>query len=550
MGMSQLRIKQLSPFVANQISAGEVIERPASVVKELLENALDSGADVVSIEIGYGGLNQVKISDNGSGILADDLPLAIAAHATSKIIQLNDLYALSSMGFRGEALASIAAVSRLSLSSKPQTQEHAMMIRSSPEGLNLLPCPRSCGTTVDVLDLFYNAPVRKKFLKSARIEYQAIEMVVKRFALSAPTIALTLKHDGKETLTLPAATSEKTKLLRIRKLLGKQFMDHAIYLDVLQGGMRLLGWASGQAYQRSQNDRVWVYINQRMVKDKLVNHAIKQAYANILHPGRSPACVLYLTLPSQDIDVNVHPTKHEVRFQQPRLIHDFILSSISNVLLEDSSENTPLKSVQHNNSHPALVAREGYYRQTLRAHMDVAPPIMREWLILNDRFVVLFVQDEPYLVDIEPIQQQCFLSMLNQQPLPLDSRPLLVPVSHTVKRSEHELLSQYQPILKQLGVQLDWMGDTSVVIRTVPLLLPQLDLQQLLNGLTSPVLLQSALMKRLVDCQSSNVHQLNHEDKIRVVDYLQQQCLTVSPFSSWCIHLNVEQCKAVLGVTQ
>lgn len=312
-----LRIQQLPPAIANQIAAGEVIERPASVVKELLENALDAGADTISIDIAYGGLNQIKISDNGSGIFADDLPLAIAAHATSKITRLDDLYSIGSMGFRGEALASISSIAKLKISSRPASQEHAMMLAVQGSESIISPCARSQGTTIDVVDLFFNAPVRKRFLKSEKLEFQAIETVVKRFALSAPQIALTLKHNNKLVLSLARATDAKSRHARMAKIFGKAFDDHALYIDVERAGMRLEGWLSGIEVQRSQNDRQWVYINQRMVKDKLINHAIKQAYDNVLHPGRFPVCLLYLSLNPAEVDVNVHPTKHEVRFNSP-----------------------------------------------------------------------------------------------------------------------------------------------------------------------------------------------------------------------------------------
>ena len=550
MGISQLRIQQLSSFVANQISAGEVIERPASVVKELLENALDADADAINIDIGYGGLNQVKISDNGAGIVADDLPLAIAAHATSKITQLNDLYALRSMGFRGEALASIAAVSRLSLSSRPLAQEHAMMLRFDGEGLRVTPCARSHGTTVEVLDLFYNAPVRKKFLKTARSEYQAIEMVVKRFALSAPTITLTLTHDGKEILSLPAALCEKTRLLRIKKILGKQFIENAIYLDIEQGGVRLLGWVSGQAYQRSQNDKIWVYINQRMVKDKLINHAIKQSYENLLHPGRSPACILYLTIPPQDIDVNVHPTKHEVRFQQPRLIHDFFRSALSNTLTQHTCINTEVTLIQQNLNLPLVDSSEGAFKRALLSVSPVEQCQATGWHVLNSKFVLVFLKDMPYLIDIERVQQHWLLSILNQQTLPLASRPLLLPVCYTIEKSVCGLVDLFQPMFKQVGVELDWMGDMKLVVRTIPQLLPQLDIQKLLKGLTSLNPQQPALLKFLVECQSQDAYLLNHEDRNRLLHYLQQQSLTSSPFISWCIHLDMGKCRELMSVTK
>lgn len=327
-----MRIHQLPSLIANQIAAGEVIERPASVVKELLENSLDAGSDAIMIEIGYGGLNQIKISDNGIGIVADDLPLAIAAHATSKISTLNDLYAIESMGFRGEALASIASVAKVTISSKPETQDTAMSLRVQGTEMSITPCARNQGTTIDVVDLFFNAPVRKRFLKGEKLEFQAIETVVKRFALSAPGIALTLKHNGKQILALPPAINEQTRLTRMTRIMGSKFMKNAIYLDVERGAMRLYGWISDTGFQRSQNDRQWVYINQRMVKDKLITHAIKQAYDDLLYPGRFPACVLYFSIEHGEVDVNVHPTKHEVRFQQPRLVHVFFYFTISNCI--------------------------------------------------------------------------------------------------------------------------------------------------------------------------------------------------------------------------
>ncbi len=553
MGMRQLRILQLSASVANQISAGEVIERPASVVKELLENALDAGADAISIEIGYGGLNQIKISDNGSGIFADDLPLAITAHATSKIVQLNDLYALNSMGFRGEALASIAAVSRLSLSSKPHDQEHAMMLRFDGKASSLSPCARSQGTTVEVLDLFFNAPVRKKFLKTVRSEYLAIEMVVKRFALSAPTIALTLKNDGKQVLVLPGAHSEKTRLLRIRKLLGKLFIENAIPVDVEQGGVRLLGWVSGQAYQRSQNDKQWVYINQRMVKDKLINHAIKRAYEGLLHPGRSPACVLYLSLAAQDVDVNVHPTKHEVRFQQPRLIHDFILSHLSEALVPQAGTMTQLTSVPQNENFSSGLSLVGvnevYNQKPLCAVARVEKSSTTGWFVLNTQFALVFLQEESYLVDIEGVQQHRLLSLLMQQSYPLTRRPLLLPVSYTIDKTNSPLFNQYQPVFSQLGLELDLMGDTKVVVRSIPVLFPQLDLQKFLQSITSPSLSQSALLKLLVVCQSYDAYQLDTENKELLIDYLQQQ-VKVGPLVSLCRCLDTEQCREIMSITK
>jgi DNA mismatch repair protein MutL len=538
------RIQQLSMAVANQIAAGEVIERPASVVKELLENALDANADTINIEIGFGGLNQIKISDNGIGIIADDLPLAIAAHATSKIKQLNDLYSISSMGFRGEALASIASVSTLSLSSKPDEQEHATMLRFSNGILNLSPCARTRGTTVDVCDLFFNAPIRKKFLKSARSEYQAIEMVVKRFALSASNIAITLKHDDKQQLMLPAATCEKTQLVRLRKLLGKDFIEQAIYLDVEQDGMRLHGWVSGPRYGRSQNDKQWLYVNQRMVKDKLINHAFKQAYDGLLHPGRHSACVLYFTIAAELVDINVHPTKHEVRFQQPRLVHDFIVSNLSQALMR--TEQKVISVLDEIKQHSEV--REAYVKQPLRAMTQIQDSASNHWVVLNHQFVLIMVSGQPYIVDIAEAQQYRLLAMLRQQTYPLLSRPLLVPVRRTIEAIHLQLLKQYQPVLAEFGIHFDWIDSTTIIIRTLPTCLPQLNINDFFQHLKTHVLTQPDILKLLVVCHAFDVQQLSLDDKTALKAYLQQQIQHQAVKLSWCMNLNAEKCRELMYV--
>ncbi len=498
------RIHLLSAAVANQIAAGEVIERPASVVKELLENALDAGADAISIDIGFGGLNQVIVRDNGCGIFADDLPLAVAAHATSKISKLNDLYAISSLGFRGEALASIASVSRLSLSSRPAAQAHAMVMCFNGETLNLAPCARSQGTTIDVRDLFFNTPVRKKFLKSERSEFLAIEAVVKRFALSAPAVALTLNHNGKPTLVLPAALCEQTKWLRIKKLFGSLFIDQAIYLDIERAGMRLHGWLSGQEYQRSQNDKQWIYLNRRMVKDKLLNHAMKQAYEGRLHPGRHPSCVLYLTIAADQVDVNVHPTKHEVRFQQPRLVHDFITSQILVALggekvLEVASS---LKKAPH-----------WEVREPLVDYVSTTP-----WLSLNAHFAIIHLHNEPWLFNVEALHHHRLDHVLT---CPLAPRPLLVPVSCAIEKANYLRIERVRPLLAELGLQCDFASDTRLMVRTIPQLLPSVDIQKFLQGIKEPTSTLSELLTRLITCQFFDARQLDVEEKTDLITYLQ-----------------------------
>lgn len=518
MNTTGIRIQPLSAAVANQIAAGEVIERPASVVKELLENALDAGATQISIEIGYGGLNQIKISDNGMGIVEDDLPLAIAAHATSKITNINDLYLISSMGFRGEALASIASVSRLSLYSKSQNQEHAMVLHAENGVYHVMPCARTQGTTIDVRDLFFNTPVRKKFLKTERIEYQAIELVIKRFALSEPTIALTLKHNDKPMLTLPAANCEQTKLARIKKIFGKVFIEQSIYLDTERAGMQLQGFVSRETFQRSQSDKQWIYLNRRMVKDKLLQHAIKKAYEAVLHPGRYPTCLLYLNLPADEVDVNVHPTKHEVRFQQPRLVHDFLTSQITQALHPTTlTVSEPAKPYQ-----TSLLPEN----ETLSVMSSTMTPVSMSpsnYLTpLNAQFAIAScIQNTAYLVDLQALQQQQLKTMLNEQTLPLQARSLLVPVIFTIEKSNYQLLESYQSILLELGIQFDFISNDTIRVRSIPVCLPTTNLVELFERLQHTMPDYANTCKLLLASQSFDAMQLTSDDKLILAHYFQ-----------------------------
>lgn len=482
-----IRIQQLPPLIANQIAAGEVIERPASVVKELLENSFDAGADAITIEIGYGGLNQIKISDNGIGIVAEDLPLAIAAHATSKISTLNDLYAIDSMGFRGEALASIASVAKVTISSKPEQQETAMMLRVKGTERAISPCARTVGTTVDVVDLFFNAPVRKRFLKSEKLEFQAIETVVKRFALSAPEIALTLKHNGKQVLSLPAAKNEQTRLTRMTRILGSAFVKESIYLDVEHGAMKLYGWISGPNFQRSQNDRLWVYINQRMVKDRLIQQALKQAYDGLLYPGRFPACVLYLTINHAEVDVNVHPTKHEVRFQQPRLVFDFFTSQLTVALKtkNESNEEISYTLFEQSRHKQAQAIYEPYPKLAVSSKSVYNLETELSWIILNSRYILVFIHQQPYVVDVVALHQYRLQEQIPQLVLPLASRPLLVAMRYSFPQKLQGSLLELEQYLKQLGVNLEWLGDNEVIIRSIPLCMPHLDLRLFLDAVAA-----------------------------------------------------------------
>ncbi|WP_298624124.1 DNA mismatch repair endonuclease MutL [uncultured Legionella sp.] len=576
-----IKIHQLPAAIANQIAAGEVIERPASVVKELLENSLDAGATSITVEIGYGGLNQIKISDNGSGIDADDLPLSVAAHATSKITKLDDLYSIDSMGFRGEALASIASIAKVTISSKPAQQNVAMMLKAQGAELTISPCARTDGTTIDVVDLFYNAPVRKRFLKSEQLEFQAIEMIIKRFALSAPEIALTLKHNNKQVLQLPAANSEQAKLIRLTKIFGSAFMNDALYLNVELSGMSLRGWLSGPEYQRSQNDRQWIYINQRMVKDKLINHALKMAYDGFLHPGRFPACLLYFSIKTDEVDVNVHPTKHEVRFQQPRLIHDFFTSQLGKALRTASSQKNLTYSDKGGEavSPPGIDVREPFayeqYSDALRSRFNIPTgnrtagrPFIPEvhesncstltslspvqevpWIILNNQFVLVFLKQQPHIVDVVALQQQWILVQLNQLTFPLASRPLLVPVSYTLPHKLMFTMDTLKCELEQLGLQIETVKDDRVLIRSVPIKLPYLDLPTFFNFLAE---LEHVSFEVLVDTfrrsQAFDPNYLSIDERIAMNEFLLNSLSLEGNFSGVCKALTVDDCRKLMHV--
>ncbi|WP_025386539.1 DNA mismatch repair endonuclease MutL [Legionella oakridgensis] len=542
-----MRIHQLPPEVANQIAAGEVIERPASVVKELLENSVDAGANAIHIEIEAGGLNRIKVSDNGFGIVADDLLLAVTAHATSKITVLNDLYAISSMGFRGEALASIASVSKLSISSRPAHQEHAMLL--SLHGMNhrLSPCARQQGTTVDVQDLFYNAPVRRKFLKSEHIEYQAIDSVVRRFAMSVPAMSLTLSHNGKPMLVLPSAFCQRTEQLRIRKLLGKAFMEQAIFLDAAHADMHLYGWIGSPSYQRSQNDKQWVYINRRMVKDKLINHAIKQAYDGLLHPGRYPVCLLYLSVVPQEVDVNVHPTKHEVRFRQPRWVHDLVVSTLTQGL-SLPSKKTVKSFVPKTNAEPSMQIREASVPQYPGMNATSQCAAASSWVVLNASFALLFIKEEPFLVDIQRLQRHQLAFLLTQEPFPLAERPLLVPVCYTINIHHHPIIEHNRRGWEHFGIQFDFIGETTIIIRSVPKIMPQLNIQRLLERLSTEKFSgQSEQLDLLLDCQSFDARQLNDEEQNELTDYFLQLMSPSGTSESWYRPLGLELCRDILN---
>ena len=344
------RIELLSPRLANQIAAGEVVERPASVIKELLENSLDSGARRVDIEVEQGGVKLLRVRDDGSGISADDLPLALARHATSKIRDLEDLERVMSLGFRGEALASISSVARLTLTSRTAAADQAWQVETEGRDMDarVQPAAHPVGTSVEVRDLFFNTPARRKFLKTEKTEFDHLQEVIKRLALARFDVGFHLRHNGKSILGLHEAHDETARARRVAAVCGPAFLEQAMPIEVERNGLRLWGWVGLPTFSRSQADLQYFFVNGRAVRDKLVAHAVRQAYRDVLFNGRHPTFVLFLEVDPAVVDVNVHPTKHEVRFRDGRMVHDFLYGTLHRALAdvrpEDQLATAPMQS--------------------------------------------------------------------------------------------------------------------------------------------------------------------------------------------------------------
>ncbi|WP_143595631.1 DNA mismatch repair endonuclease MutL, partial [Tamilnaduibacter salinus] len=362
-------IRQLSPRLSNQIAAGEVVERPASVVKELVENAIDAGADRVDVEVEQGGVKLIRVRDNGHGIAEADLPLSLSRHATSKISDLDDLEAVPTLGFRGEALASISSVSRLTLTSRTSASEAASRVEAEGREMDarLSPAAHPVGTTVEMRDLFFNTPARRKFLKTEKTEFGHIEECLRRQALACFETGFSLRHNQKGIQNLRPAAEQTDRERRVASLCGRQFMDNAVVIDAEASGLRLWGWVALPTFSRSQSDLQYFFVNRRVIRDRLVAHAVRQAYRDVLYNNRHPAFVLYLELDPANVDVNVHPTKHEVRFRDGRLVHDFIFRTLHRALADVTPDD---------HLHGAMMESMNREQQAASQGMGPAPPVM------------------------------------------------------------------------------------------------------------------------------------------------------------------------------
>lgn len=515
-----MAIQQLPIELANQIAAGEVVERPASVVKELVENALDAGASELTIEIEQGGTKRIKIRDNGCGIAQQELSLALSRHATSKIRSLDDLESIASLGFRGEALASISSVSRLRLTSKPATQSEAWQAWTEGRDMQvkLEPAAHPDGTTIDIQDLFFNTPARRKFLRTEKTEFSHIDEVVKRIALSRFDVAITLLHNGKRVRQFNRSTdrSDSGRRRRLGKICGSQFAEQALAISGQAGPMQLQGWLASPSECRHQADIQYCFVNGRMMRDKLLNHAIRQAYERYLLPERVPTYVLFFQLPTQQVDVNVHPAKHEVRFHQQRQVHDFILQSVARSLEQHAAPPEPLSqdpdidSVAATNSahqyRPQTTVKENYsgYRAgpsilpNARSSASTATPHQptsaeTDWqalAVISGCWLLLRNDQRVGWLNLVSVQRQLMQQQLQSQwQYGLSGQPLLVEVALDLAAEgiQRQRFDALQPTLQQLGINALRQGNR-LTVENVPTMLRQGNVAQHMSELLQHLL--------------------------------------------------------------
>ena len=535
-------IRILPSHLVNQIAAGEVVERPASVAKELIENALDAGCRRIEIEVELGGVKRLRVRDDGCGIPRDQLALALSRHATSKVAELADLEAVSTLGFRGEALPSIASVSRLLLTSRAEGDDSAWEVGVGADGEVGPPRPAAHprGTTVDVRDLFFNVPARRKFLRSEKTEFDHLEQLVRRVALARPDIGFQLRHNARARLALPAAgETGETSAGRLDRLLGDGFAAQSLELDASAVDLRLHGWVLRPAFSRSQSDQQFFYVNGRMVRDKLVTHAIRQAFADVLHQARHPAYVLFLTLPPRLVDVNVHPAKHEVRFREGRQVHDFIFRAIQRRLAQGAlgaPEPAPRPPdepgvreaaavfsgpVTVPNPSPWSTARPGGETRRFQADLEFqapasVPPAARSepaspaptrlgtaLAQLGGIYLLAQSADGLIVVDIHAAHERILYERLKTAWAAgrVTRQPLLVPLSLRVAAHEAERLAEQSETLARLGLVVDRLDAATLVVREVPALLRQGAIEQLVRDLLADLAEHgtSARIERAID---------------------------------------------------
>ncbi|WP_460813987.1 DNA mismatch repair endonuclease MutL [Luteimonas pelagia] len=522
-------IRPLPDILVNQIAAGEVVERPASVVKELVENALDAGARRIDIDLEEGGIRLVRVRDDGAGIAADELPLAVSRHATSKIASLDDLEGVGTLGFRGEALPSIASVSRFLLASRREADTHgaALEVDGGRVG-RVAPRPHPRGTTVEVRDLFHNVPARRKFLRAERTELGHVEEWLRSLALARPEVELRVSHNGKATRRWKGATDLASQAglpdVRLGEALGDGFAGNALRVDADGAGLRLHGWIARPAYNRASTDQQYLYVNGRAVRDRSVAHAVKQAFADVLFHGRQPAYVLFLELDPRRVDVNVHPAKHEVRFRDARLVHDFVYRSLQAVLSDtragsqahgvdahghdggpsDAGEPPGLRMQSPLGLAPRPVDGRAV-AETLESLASLygdpgdaaaapgsgpalpeagpLPPLGRALAQLHGIYILAESAEGLVVVDMHAAHERIGYERLKaaHDGEGVRRQPLLVPRTIAVSEAEADAAERATGTLAELGFEVDRAGPRAVLLRAVPALLAQGDVEALLR---------------------------------------------------------------------
>ena len=520
-------IRQLPGHLVNQIAAGEVVERPASVLKELVENSLDAGARAISIDIVAGGTKLLRVRDDGGGIPKGELALALSRHATSKIESLEDLEAIASLGFRGEALPSIASVARLTLTSR-QGEAAWQVVAENGRISEPAPAPHPAGTTVEVEDLFYNTPGRKKFLRTERTEFNHIDRWIRRLALGRPDVAFTVTHNQRRTLNLPAALDDEARLERVARICGEAFATQAIQLDRQSDAIALSGWIGLPTYNRSQADLQYWFVNGRSISDKTLAHAAKHAYRDVLFHGRFPAYVLYLAMDPASVDANAHPAKHEVRFRDGRTVHGFVSQAIEHALKDtrpgagnvvsipptvvDSQivgqAPMPLPSGGHAAVSSAVSeAMAGYQALTSvptteRAlpDDDSAPPLGYAIAQLAGIYILAENASGLVVIDMHAAHERIVYEKLKRafDEEHIVRQPLLVPVSVAVSEAEAALAEDAADVFERIGLVVDRSGPDRVVIRELPALVRTRDAEALLRDVLSD-LQESGLTSRIED---------------------------------------------------
>jgi len=522
------RIKQLKSGLANQIAAGEVVERPASVVKELLENSLDSESRRIDITLEAGGTRLIRVRDDGEGIFKDDLQLALSRHATSKIEEVIDLDAVSTLGFRGEALASIASVSRLNLTSNASEDKRSgWKVTVNGEGMSaeLSPAPHPRGSTVEVKDLFFNTPARRKFLRTERTELQRIEDIVRKMSLSHPEVAFNLTHNGKTLRQYPACQSDAEVDRRISSVFGKAFIENALYFEEAKHGLQLKGWIGLPTYSRSQADQQYFFVNGRTIRDKLVTHAVKQGYSDVLYHGRNPVFALFLSLDPSLVDVNVHPTKHEVRFRESREVHDFIFRTIHHVLADVRPENqiepvhsAPLskelgappsqsnirfrnvgvggRGISEQAPHYGhVLGKEPLFNEAARSFQslpddETMPALGYALAQLHGIYILAENARGLVLVDMHAAHERITYERMKNASAAegVKTQPLLVPISVAISEKEGSLVEEYAAHFQELGFDIQLASEESLLVRGIPALLSRSNTEQLVRDVLSDFL--------------------------------------------------------------